>query len=207
MLTTGDIARQFDRTATAYVESVSHAKGKDLEIVRQFADPHADMTVLDVATGGGHTALLIAEHVSSVIAVDIAPKMLEKAAEHASAQGCTNIVFQQMNAEMLEFPDATFDLVTCRIAPHHFLDMHAAVNEFSRVLKGGGALVIEDSCAPSAAQLDLFINTIERIRDRTHVRSYTWPEWNAAQVRFPFQNRPSGCLLCTWQAAGLNLPC
>lgn len=180
MLTTGDIARQFDRTATAYVESVSHAKGKDLEIVKLFAAPRPDMTVLDVATGGGHTALMMAPHVCSVTAIDIAAKMLEKAAELALVQGCKNIHFRQMNAESLDLPDETFDLVTCRIAPHHFLDLQSAVHEFGRVLKVGGALVIEDSCAPDDEHLDLFINTIERLRDSTHRRSYTWREWAAA---------------------------
>jgi SAM-dependent methyltransferase len=82
-----------------------------------------------------------------------------------------------MDSEALSFPDASFDAVTCRIAPHHFLDVPAALREIARVLRPGGHFALEDSIAPPDPALDSFINEVEKLRDPTHVRSYTEAEW------------------------------
>ncbi|MDX1746309.1 MAG: methyltransferase domain-containing protein, partial [Halobacteriales archaeon] len=70
-----------------------------------------------------------------------------------------------------------FDAVTCRIAAHHFPDPEAFVEEVARVLATDGVFALEDNIAPDEPALDAFLNRIERLRDPTHVRSYTEPEW------------------------------
>ena len=82
-----------------------------------------------------------------------------------------------MDCEDLDFPDATFDAVTSRIAPHHFLDITRAIREIARVLRPGGQLALEDSCVPADPELDRFLNDVEKLRDPTHVRSYSEREW------------------------------
>jgi ubiquinone/menaquinone biosynthesis C-methylase UbiE len=172
-----DVARQFDRMSHAYAESDGHARGDDLAMVVEFVSPASSMRVLDIATGAGHTALALAPKVHEVVAADIAPAMLQRTTELALARGITNVETVLMDAESLEFADASFDAVTCRIAPHHFLDVDRALSEVARVLRNAGAFVVEDSMVPEDPELDRFLNDLERVRDSTHVRSLTAAEW------------------------------
>jgi ubiquinone/menaquinone biosynthesis C-methylase UbiE len=173
------VQAQFGASAEAYVQSVSHAGGKDLARMVELSGVTATSRVLDVATGGGHTALAFAPHAGEVVATDLTERMLEKAQAFIQAKGHQNVRFAQADAEALPFADASFEIVTCRIAPHHFSDPAKAVAEFARVLVPGGRLLIVDSLAPADPALDLFINRVEWMRDPTHVRSYTEAEWRA----------------------------
>ena len=90
---------------------------------------------LDIATGAGHTAAAFAPHVARVIASDLTEEMLQEAAKLAAAKGFANMETARADAEALPFEDARFDLVTCRIAAHHFPDVPTFVAEVWRVLK------------------------------------------------------------------------
>lgn len=173
------VARQFGRTSHAYASSATHAAGADLGMLVEMLDLRPDMAALDVATGAGHTALAVAPHVRSVIAIDLAPEMLARTRELAASRGLSNLRTAVMDVEALAFPDESFDMVTCRIAPHHFLEVELAVREIARVLRPGGQFGLEDSCSPPDPVLDRFINEVERLRDPTHVRLYTEAEWRA----------------------------
>jgi len=140
--------------------------------------PNEHMSVLDVATGAGHTALKVAPYVKEVVATDLTEEMLERVKELTAQRNSPNIKTMLADAEDLPFEDGAFDAVTCRIAPHHFLEIQKAVSEIGRVLKTDGAFILEDSIAPLDNELDMFINTVEQVRDRTHIRSYTLPEWH-----------------------------
>ncbi len=174
-----DIARQFGRMADAYAASIGHAHGPDLGILLRLLEPEPDMIVLDIATGAGHAAAAVAPFVHEVAAIDLAPEMIDRARSLAAARGITNLTAIVMDVEMLEFPDASFDAATCRIAPHHFPDIERALREIARVLRPAARLVLEDSCSPSDKSLDEFLNGIERLRDPTHVRSYNESEWRS----------------------------
>src|SRR5207247_8938825 len=82
-------------------------------------------------------------------------------------------------AESLPFPDESFEIVTVRIAPHHFADIHAAVRETARVLVPGGRLVAVDTTVPEDDELDRQINQIDALRDPSHVRNYRESEWRS----------------------------
>src|SRR5438552_9494817 len=110
----------FSRTAESYVASFSHKAGDDLKRLIELGEWDAEQQVLDIATGGGHTALAVAPYVAQVMVTDLTPRMLEKARDFILAQGITNARFQVADAEQLPFAASTFDRVTCRIAPHHF---------------------------------------------------------------------------------------
>lgn len=180
--TKADVARQFDRMSQAYLESPGHARGDDLVTVLRFLEPTPAMSVLDVATGAGHTAVAVAPRVREVVAIDIAPAMLRRTQELAEARGVTNVSTELMDVEAMRFPDACFDAATCRIAPHHFIDIDQALREIARVLRPGGPFVVEDSAVPEDSDLDQFLNDLERIRDATHVRSLTAQQWNLKLV-------------------------
>jgi ubiquinone/menaquinone biosynthesis C-methylase UbiE len=167
----------FGRSAEAYVVSPGHAHGDDLERLVELAAPRPTDRALDVSTGGGHTALALAPHVARVAASDLTPEMLAAARRHLTAQHVTNVDFVVADAERLPFLDASFDVVTVRIAPHHYADAARAVREMARVLVPGGRLVIVDNVAPDAPALDALVNDWERRRDPSHVRAYTTAEW------------------------------
>ncbi len=171
------IQEQFSRTAENYVASVSHSHGSDLARLLALGEWDKDQQALDIATGGGHTALTVAPHVARIIVTDLTPRMLEKAQAFLTAQGVSNAQFWVADAENLPFADASFERVTCRIAPHHFPDPARAVQEVVRVLKPGGLFLLIDCMAPSDAVLDAFDNRIEKWRDPSHGRSHTAEEW------------------------------
>ena len=170
------IESQFSRAADMYAVS-EHRAGSDLDTLIEFAEPVGDDVVLDVATGAGHVALALAPLVSSVVATDLATGMVDKARERGAEAGVGNLECRVADAERLPFDDEAFDLVTCRIAPHHFVDIDAAVREAARVLCPGGRYVVVDSMSPDDPDLAAFLDMVERRRDPTHVRSYRRDEW------------------------------
>ena len=82
-------------------------------------------------------------------------------------------------AEALPFEDASFDLVTCRIAPHHFDSIPDFLGEVHRVLKPGGLLAMVDNVVPAGSVGD-YVNAFERFRDPSHLRAWTMEEWRDA---------------------------
>src|SRR5258706_10939972 len=167
----------FGRAADAYVASLGHATGSDLRRLVELAAPTPGDNALDISTGGGHTALALAPHVGHMVASDLTPRMLAAARAFIGARGVTNVNFVVADAERLPFLDATFTLVTARIAPHHYADIRAAVKEMARVLAPGGGLVLEDNIAPEDPLLDALVNEWDGRRDPSHVREYTVSEW------------------------------
>ncbi|MBN1250486.1 MAG: methyltransferase domain-containing protein, partial [Anaerolineae bacterium] len=159
---------RFGQFAQAYVTSAPHARGIDLDWLLDLAQPQPDWVMLDVATGGGHTALKFAPHVAHVTASDLTQRMLEAAEAHIRAQGIANVSFRQAAAEGLPFEDGSFDLVTCRIAPHHFEDAARFVEEAARVLKGGGVLLVQDHLVPEDPLIARYTEAFEKLRDPSH---------------------------------------
>jgi ubiquinone/menaquinone biosynthesis C-methylase UbiE len=142
-------ARQrFSQYAQDYVKSEVHAAGADLERLLEMVQPQPDWLALDIATGGGHTALKFAPHVSHAIATDLAPQTLQAARTFITQQRMNKIAYTASDAEHLAFAANRFNLITCRIAPHHFPDCFRFVHECTRVLKPGGLLLVEDHVLP-----------------------------------------------------------
>lgn len=173
------VSAQFGAAAAAYTTSPVHADPDALRQVVELAEPRPTDRALDIATGAGHTALALAPRVAEVVAYDMTQPMLRETARNAAARGLTNIVTQQGIAEALPFPDASFDIVTVRTAPHHFADIRAALREMARVAKPGARIVVVDSTAPEDADLDRQWNHIEKLRDPSHVRNHTPSEWRS----------------------------
>lgn len=141
--------------ADAYRESKTHAQDADLDIVVEMCNPHDGVKVLDVATGGGHVARRLREDGAQVVTCDAAPGMrpdVVTAAEH------------------LPFADGSFDVVVSRIAAHHFDRIGEAVGEMARV--SNRVVVLEDTLYTSEE-----VEQAEKLRDSTHVRSYSEEEW------------------------------
>jgi SAM-dependent methyltransferase len=138
--------------AEAYRESEAHRQGRDLEL---FAEWAAGRTVLDVATGGGHVAARLREAGSKVVTCDSAPGMQP------------DVICR---AEDLPFADSRFEVVTCRVAAHHFEDPAPAVHELARV--SSHLVLVADNLYLGEAGEEA-----DRLRDPTHVRNYSEEEW------------------------------
>lgn len=173
------VQEQFGKTAASYLTSTPHALGKSLQRLVDLTAPQKDWRVLDVATGGGHVAYIFAPHVARVWATDITQEMLDMVKAEARKRGLSNLRTTYAKAEALPFEDASFDLVTCRIAPHHFDSIPEFLAEVHRVLKPKGLAAIVDNVVPEGTVGD-YVNAFERFRDPSHLRAWTMPEWRDA---------------------------
>ena len=177
--TRDEVQRRFGSAAERYVQSADHAKGESLDRLIELTNPASDWRVLDVATGGGHTALALAPRVREVVATDLTRPMLEAAERFVRGRGITNVRFQEADAGALPYEDNSFDLVTCRIAAHHFPDVLAFTREAARVVRPGGLVATIDNVVPADSEGDRFVNAFEKIRDPSHHRAYRESEWVA----------------------------
>ena len=164
-----DLVRtQFGRSAAAYATSDVHARGDSLGLLVELVRPEPHWKALDVATGAGHTALAMATHVAHVVATDLTAEMLAETARLAHERGLANLETRTADAEALPFPDASFDLVTCRLAFHHFTRPETSVREFARVLKPDGVLGFADNIAVEDPTGAAAYNAYEKLRDPSH---------------------------------------
>jgi len=141
--------------AGAYRESEAHREGADLDLFVEWVSGTA--TALDVATGGGHVARRLREAGLTVVTSDPAPGMQP------------DVVCR---AEDLPFADGSFDVVTCRVAAHHFENPGAAVREMARA--SGRFVLVSDNLFASEEGEEA-----DRLRDPTHVRNLPEDEWRS----------------------------
>lgn len=169
--TKSEVADSFGSHASEYIDSAVHAEGADLAILANWCS--GATSVLDVATGAGHTAGAIqVAGGGRIIATDIAKSMVR-----TSTREYPELVGVVMDAEELAFRDDVFDAVTSRIAAHHFPNPKRFLREAARVISPGGVFALEDNIAPENPSLDRFLNRLETLRDPTHVRSHSVSEW------------------------------
>lgn len=170
------VRAQYRSVGDAYVRSAGHATGSDLQRMIEVAQPNSSDVVLDIATGGGHVARVFSPHVSKVIASDLTPEILGHAESYLREQELTNIEMLVADAEDLPLPDSSVDIVTCRIAPHHFPHPDRFISEVARVLRPGGRFILIDSTVEEG-EPGAFFNAFEKVRDPSHVQSLTIREW------------------------------
>lgn len=139
--------------------------------------------VLDIATGGGHTGLLLASLGHDVTLSDLTQAMLDRAATAARERGL-RVTTKLHEAETLPYADASFDLVTCRVAAHHFSSPESFVRESARVLASGGSfLLIDGSVEDDQPEAEEWSHRVEKLRDPSHhrfVTPRTWQNWCTA---------------------------
>jgi SAM-dependent methyltransferase len=174
------VEQQFGPRAEAYLHSTVHAQGADLEAFAAMLAGSGAARLLDLGCGGGHMAFAAAPHVAEVVAYDLSSEMLAVVGRAAVERGFGNIVTEQGGAESLPFADGSFDWVASRFSAHHWSDWTAALREAFRVLKPGGRGVFIDVISPGVPALDTYIQTVEVLRDTSHVRDYARAEWEAA---------------------------
>ena len=189
------VQQQFGNVAANYASSAVHASGEDLNRMVQYANLNGTEHVLDAGCGAGHTALAFAPHVAGVVAYDLTPSMLEQVEQLAFQRGTTNLTTHRGDVEVLPFEDASFDLVVSRYSAHHWPHPARALAEFKRVLKPNGQFMLSDIVAEEDPTLDTFLQTVELLRDPSHVRDHSISQWNAMLRDTGFTSE----VMFTWQ--------
>ena len=169
----------FGPQAGVYASSQVHADDPSLDAMRDMAArtsgaPVSDMAygwALDLGTGAGFTAFAMAEFSHHVLAVDPTLGMLQQAQRIALERHLSNVGLSRNVAEALPVAPGSLDLVTTRMAAHHFLDFEVMLDEVRRVLKPGGVLLLADSMAPEDDKVAKWMNDIELRRDFSHIQN------------------------------------
>ncbi len=166
--------RMFGPRAGAYARSPVHVRDDSLDIIQRMASQFASRQcqwAADLGTGAGFTAFGMADYSHRVVATDPTRPMLEQARRLGRERGLTNLALIRNVAEALPFADGSLDLVTSRVAGHHFADLDRALDEVRRVLKVGGVLLMADSVAPEDDAVARWMNQVELRRDFSHVKN------------------------------------
>lgn len=172
---------QFDPQAQAYLVSPVHAAGPDLAAARERVarDLAPTARILDVGCGAGHLSFALAPAVGAVVALDPAPAMLATVRQAAASRGLPQIETIEGSADALPFAAASFDLVCTRYSAHHWFDLPGALGEMRRVVKPDGFMLVIDLLGEDVALVDTHLQSIELLRDTSHVRDRTGAEWGS----------------------------
>jgi len=170
----------FDRVAPVYDTWAGGQHGRVATRLVDLATPSQNEQVLDVGTGTGLVANLVAPRVNPglVIGVDLSENMLSI----ARANKAKNVQFVGMAAEHLVFRPATFDLVTMGQALAYFADPTTALAEANRVLRPGGRLAV--SCQRRSLNTraqDLFFQGLVPLARRHYL---SLPRYSSERSRF-----------------------
>jgi ubiquinone/menaquinone biosynthesis C-methylase UbiE len=171
-------AAQFERQSDRYGRSHILADTSDVDAALEGITPSGNVLALDVATGGGHTALWLARHGWKVAAGDVSQRMLENTSRLLAEEGF-QLETRLFPAEEIPYADATFDMVTCRVAAHHFSSPEGFVREVARVLRPGGYFLLIDGTVPDNDPiLEAWLHRVEKWRDPSHGRFLPRKEWD-----------------------------
>jgi ubiquinone/menaquinone biosynthesis C-methylase UbiE len=158
----GSAARQFGRMANVYAEAEDRRYPEDF--ILGLCDPDEDDLHLDVGTGPGTIAGILAPLVGGVVGTDVSPEMLDLF--ETRTPGGRSVL---ADAHRLPFNEGSFTLVTCGSVFHHLEDPASAVDEVARVLRPGGRFLLIDMAGPENPGRREARDEVERVRDPSHV--------------------------------------
>jgi ubiquinone/menaquinone biosynthesis C-methylase UbiE len=171
--------RMFGAQAPVYAASRVHVRDASLDAITRLAGPGPHGWVVDLGTGAGFTAFAMCGAARRVLATDLTRPMLEQARRLGGERKLGNLALAQAPADALPLSGGSVDLVTCRVACHHFANLDAALDEARRVLRPGGALVVADTVAPEDEAVARWMNDVELRRDFSHVENRPVSHWEA----------------------------
>lgn len=180
------IDAQFGAQSTAYLQSSMHSSGPEFKVIETLLDGLSDPDILDLGCGAGHVSFCAAPLSRSVIAYDLSEQMLTTVRQAAKDKDLNNIKTRLGAVESLPFEDASFDVIISRFSAHHWQHLMQALLEMRRVIKPTGLIIIIDIIAPPVPLFDSFLQTIEMLRDPSHVRDYSAAQWLASMGQAGF---------------------
>lgn len=166
------VQKNFGKQALAYNANCLLADAGNLSAIIEMAKISKNDSVLDIATGTGFLAGALSEVAMQVMATDLTLEMLYQTRPKTQS----NTSFCLADAEKLPFGNDSFDVVTCRVALHHFTKPDEAFSEMRRVCRPEGRIVIMDVISSEDIYRSEYHNRIERLRDSSHVKQYSRTE-------------------------------
>jgi ubiquinone/menaquinone biosynthesis C-methylase UbiE len=198
------VAAHWDRRAASFDEDFGHSIGSEAEraawdrILALVIPPGGPLDALDVGSGTGFLALELAARGHRVTGIDFAPSMVARAQEKAAALGLA-ARFDQGDAENLPYPDSSFDLVISRHVLWTLPHPDQALDEWLRVLRPGGRLVVIDGAQCGDAPSNEMTGPPRRENARNS------PEYAGISDRLPFfGGRPREEIETRLRARGLE---
>ena len=163
------IAEQFSRQAELFAKSPALHNAAALDLLVEAGEPQPNDNVLDVACGPGSVVVAFASRVRRSVGLDATQAMLDQARSLATAGHLKNTEWHQGDVYRLPFAAASFDIVSCRFAFHHFEAPERALAEMVRVCRPGGRIVLCDAVASDDPTKAAAFNRMERHRDPSTV--------------------------------------
>lgn len=165
----GEVQRQYGRQAPFYANAALYGAGESLDAMAELSSLGRYRWAVDIASGAGYTAFTLAHRAQRYIVSDLTHQMLHQARRVAHKRCAKDLDYVQAAAEVLPFASDSLDLVTCRLAAHHFPSLEDAVREVARVLGPGGVFLLADTVSPDDDAVATWMDEVERRRDPTHV--------------------------------------
>ncbi len=151
------------------------------------------MNVLEIGTGSGTHASLLAEHARSFTGIDLTPEAIDTTAARFEVFGLNGELLV-MDAERMDFTDESFDFVWSWGVLHHSSNTGAILHEIRRILRPGGVAVcmvynrsfwgyyVTAGVIRGLLMGDLWKTrslhrTVQRTTDGAMARYYTGAEW------------------------------
>ena len=174
-----DAKEQFNNQAKFYSSSKTFSTGESLDILSNLFNKKKFKSGLDIGTGAGFAAFELSKSCEKVEATDISEGMINEAKKIMKERKINNLNFNICSAEELKYSDKEFDIVTCRTAVHHFLDVEKFCSEVHRVLKDEGEFIIVDTITSDQIKLNNWHQEVELIRDKSHIKNLSLIEWKS----------------------------
>ena len=172
-----DAKEQFNNQAKFYSSSKTFSAGESLDILSSLLNKKKFESGLDIGTGAGFAAFELSKSCKKVEATDISEGMINEAKKIMKERKINNLNFNICSAEELNYSDKEFDIVTCRTAAHHFLDVEKFCSEVHRVLRDEGEFIIVDTITSDQIKLNNWHQEVELIRDKSHIKNLSLIEW------------------------------
>ena len=172
-----DAKEQFNNQAKFYSSSKTFSAGESLDILSSLLNKKKFESGLDIGTGAGFAAFELSKSCKKVEATDISEGMINEAKKIMKERKINNLNFNICSAEELNYRDKEFDIVTCRTAAHHFLDVEKFCSEVHRVLRDEGEFIIVDTITSDQIKLNNWHQEVELIRDKSHIKNLSLIEW------------------------------
>ncbi|MEZ4735259.1 MAG: methyltransferase domain-containing protein [Caldilineaceae bacterium] len=167
------VLKVYNRVLTADIDLLDQTRDQRMHHLLKFANLPKNLRVMDLGTGTGRLALLLAEEgASEVVGVDISPAMLEMAEYlrlSSAIPAASRVSFRLAAAQRMPFRSESFDAVICRLVLNHTHKPEHIVQELTRLLKPGGILILAELLGADDSVKRATQNTIEARRNASHV--------------------------------------
>jgi ubiquinone/menaquinone biosynthesis C-methylase UbiE len=173
------VLQEFNDRAEAFATAPAITDPEALKLLLEMSGANPRDTVLDVACGAGVVLCAFARVVRHATGIDITPAMIQRAQSLQQEDRLINISWNTGDSRRLPYADDTFSIVLTRYSFHHMEQPAVTFSEMLRVCAPGGTLLVADVCASSEPAHAAIFNTMERLRDPSHVRALPKEELTA----------------------------